>query len=285
MRKYVLFRKRCIVMLATLLIAGSAIGQLASSTPGKEMVDVIATVNGVPLYRSQLDSPTKGTGLPGNDAGRAELENGMIAGEVVRQAAEKAKYGERPEVKQVVDAARARVVSELYLHDSVKPAPVSDQQVKARYDEMVAATGAMEYKPRIISVADGAAAKEVLAQLESGRTFDDVAQQYSQASNRAVGGEMGWVSFKTPAREGQTQGLPLPLARELSQLKVGSYTRTPVIVGSDRFILKLDATRPTKVLAFEQVTGQIRRQLEVVELQKATAALIEKLVNEAKIQR
>ncbi|XRD86217.1 peptidyl-prolyl cis-trans isomerase [Dyella acidisoli] len=224
-------------------------------------------------------------GLPDNDATRAALEKQMISGEVVRQAAEKANYADRPEVKQVLTAARAKAVSELYLRDNAKPATVTDQQVKARYDQMAAQAGSQEYKPRVISVADDATAGQVLAKLKSGQSFDDLARQYSQASNRAAGGEMGWVTFKTPVTDGQTGGLPLPLAQAIAQLKAGGYTQAPVTLGTSRVIVKLDAVRPTQILPYDKVKDAIRQQLEASQQQQATDALVGKLTKDAKIER
>jgi peptidyl-prolyl cis-trans isomerase C len=285
MRGHMVFQKRWIAVLAGILLAGNAVAQQTASAPAVNSADVMAKVNGVPLYRSQLDSITRVSGLPDVDSTRSVIENGMIAGEVVRQAAEKANYGERPEVKQALEAAKAKAISELYLHDNVKPSQISEQQVKARYDEMVAAAGDKEYKPRIISVADDAAAADVLGQLKSGRAFDEVARQYSQASNRTAGGEMEWSSFKTPAREGQTAGIPLPLAQALTQLKAGEYTRTAVAIGSGRVIMKLDAVRPTQLQPYDKVKDQVRQQLEAAEQQKATSVLVAKLIKDAKIER
>jgi peptidyl-prolyl cis-trans isomerase C len=167
----------------------------------------------------------------------------------------------------------------------VQSTPISEQQVRSRYDELVAVAGDKEYKPRIIVVADDAAAADVLAQLKSERTFDEVAQQYSQASNRMTGGEMEWSSFKTPAREGQTAGMPLQMAQALAQLKVGEYTRTAIAIGSGRVILKLDAMRPTQFQPYDKVKDQVRQQLEAAEQQKATAVLVARLVKDAKIER
>jgi len=125
----------------------------------------------------------------------------------------------------------------------------------------------------------------VLGQLKSGRAFDEVARQYSQASNRTAGGEMEWSSFKTPAREGQTAGIPLPLAQALTQLKAGEYTRTAVAIGSGRVIMKLDAVRPTQLQPYDKVKDQVRQQLEAAEQQKATSVLVAKLIKDAKIER
>ncbi|OMZ50807.1 hypothetical protein AQ862_19710 [Burkholderia pseudomallei] len=223
--------------------------------------------------------------MPDTDATRAQIENDMISGEVVRQAAEKANYGDRKEVAAIVQMAKAKAESELYLRDNVKVAPVSDSEVKARYDAMVAGAGRLEYKPQIISVNDDATAGKVLAALKQGHSFDDLARQYSVASNRAAGGAMGWVTFKTPVQEGQTQGVPLPMAKAMANLKAGEYTQTAVALGDARVIIKMNDVRPTRILSYDEIKSALRQQLEAAERQKATDTLVQQLLNEATVHR
>jgi len=285
MRASKTFSKQIIGALAFVVLTTHALAQQTAPATSADASAVFAKVNGQPLYRAQLENVIRMAGLPGDDATRAALEKQMISGEVVRQAAEKASYADRPEVKQVLAAARAKAVSELYLRDNAKPAAVTDQQVKARYDQMVAQAGSQEYKPRIISVTDDSTASQVLAKLKSGQSFDTLAQQFSQASNRTTGGEMGWVSFKTPVTEGQTGGLPLPLAQAITQLKAGEYTQAPVALGTGRIIVKVDAVRPTQIQPYDKVRDAVRQQLEVARQQQATNGLVGKLMKDAKIEQ
>jgi len=273
------------VVLIGFLVTSSAPAQQPAAPSGQsDTSGVIAKVNGVALTRSQLDQNIKRLGLPETDATRGALKNDMIAGEVVLQAAEKAGYGDRPEVKRELDALKARLSSQLYLHDNVKPAPVTDAQVKVRYDSIVSNAGDKEYKPRVISVGDAATAGEVLAQLKRGEPFEDVARRYSGASNKAAGGEMDWITFKTPVTEGHTSGLPLVWAQSLTKLSPGGWTREPIVWNNAYIILKLDAVRPFQAPPYDNVKDNVRRQLDNEESQKATAVVVSRLIKEAKIE-
>ena len=93
---------------------------------------------------------------------------------------------------------------------------MTEEQVKARYDELVAALGKNEYKPRLIIVRHPVTAATVLSELKAGKSFEGLARQYSMAPSRDTGGELPWVSFHTPATEGKTSGL-LPVAQALEK--------------------------------------------------------------------
>lgn len=210
-------------------------------------------------------------------------------GELFRQGAEKGRYDTKPEVTQAMSAAKVNAETQLYLKDSIHPEPVADAQVRARYDAIVASVGKEEYKPRIIAVADDAAANAVLAKLKSGSAFDALARQYSIAPTRAAGGELPWVSFKAPLTEGNTQGLPLPVAQAITQLQAGGVMPSAIAIGqganAPRVIVKLDTKRLTQVPTFDQAKVTIRQQLQALALKKAAAQFSAGLLKNATVHQ
>ncbi|MFP6557914.1 peptidyl-prolyl cis-trans isomerase [Paraburkholderia sp. B3] len=252
-----------------------------------------AVVNGVSISDVQLDEAVRVAVQVGHQADTPQLRQAvkqqLIARELFRQNAEKAGYGTKPEVQQAMDVAKTNAEMQLYLKDNIHAEPVTDAQVKARYDEIVASLGRVEYKPRIIVVPDEATATIVLAQLKSGQPFDALARQYSKAPSAAAGGELPWVSFKTPAEDGKTQGLPLAVAQAIAQLPAGGVTPQSVALGKDGSgpyaIVKVDAMRPTQVPAFDQAKATIAQQLQALALEKAAALFTAGLLKGATIQQ
>ncbi|WP_230947615.1 peptidyl-prolyl cis-trans isomerase [Burkholderia territorii] len=245
----------------------------------------VATVNGTPITQAEVDAVLRATRQPDTPQVRQAITNQLIARVLIQQAAEKANYGSKPEVQAAMQVAKANAETQLYLKDNVKPAPVADADIKARYDEIVASLGKDEYKPRLIVVKDPATAATVLSELKAGKPFDGLARQYSIAPSRDAGGELPWVSFKTPAAEGKTSGLPLAIAQALEKLPVGAITPASIPVDGARAIVKLDAKRPTQVPAFNQAQATIRQQLEALALEKASAQFVGGLMKGATIQQ
>ena len=264
--------------------AAGATAQSTDMTAPPNASAVVAKVNGEALTASQVSASLRQAGLPDNETTRNARVSELIAAEVVRQAAEKADYGTRPEVQQAVAQARARAETELYLREHARPAAISDAQVKARYDEIVASLGDKEYKPRIIVVGDLATAKMIGSRLKQGGDFAQLAKEFSLL-NRGTGGEMEWVSFKMPLKEGQTQGVPLAVAQALVALPTGGVSQSLIPVASRYVLLKLDAMRPTQIPAYDVAKAQLRQQLEAAESQKAISTAVEVLLRQAKIER
>ncbi|WP_175874556.1 peptidyl-prolyl cis-trans isomerase [Burkholderia sp. BCC0397] len=265
-------------LLTIVALAGALSGPVHAQTAA-----TVATVNGTPITQADVDTLLRASGQPDSPQIRQAIKNQLITRVLVQQAAEKANYADKPEVKAAMQQAKVTAEVQLYLRDNVKPEPVTDEQVKARYDELVAALGKNEYKPRVIVVKDAVAAATVLSELKAGKSFDGLARQYSLAPSRDTGGELPWVSFNTPAAEGKTAGLPLPVAQALEKLTVGAATKDSIPVDGVRAIVKLDAKRPTQVPGFETAKPTLQQQLQAIAAEKASAQMIGNLLKDAKI--
>jgi parvulin-like peptidyl-prolyl isomerase len=247
---------------------------------------VIARIDGVEISESQLTRALKESGLPESPQLRQAMKAQLVSRELFRQAAARNKaYEKRPEVRQAMQEAHDLAISRLYLQDTIKPAPVTEDQIRSQYDGIIASLGEKEYKPRAIQVSDDETAQTVLAQIKSGADFAKLAQQYSLAPNKARGGALDWVSFKLPLQEGKTQNLPLPLAQAIVQLPEGGVTAAPVIWNNARYLIKLDQVRPTQAPKYDDVKAVLRQTQEAQALEKATAALVVELVKNAKIEQ
>lgn len=242
---------------------------------------VVATVNGVPIPQATMDQAVKASGQPDTPELRARIKRDLIGGQLVEQAADKAHYGSRPEVLGVAARVRSEAASRLYLDDQLKAKPVTDAQVKARYDAIVATAGQFEYRAQVVAVADAADINAAVNELNKGASFDTVAAKYNTTPN---GGVAPWLSLKTPVAQGQTAGLPLPLAQAMTTLQPGAIAG-PIPLGGAFALVKLDEKRPTVVPTFDQAKTVLRQQLEAQARDQAAEALIQKLAAQATIQQ
>ncbi|AFT89681.1 peptidyl-prolyl cis-trans isomerase [Paraburkholderia phenoliruptrix] len=255
------------------------------AAPGPLPANAVARVNNVLITQAQLDDAVRASNAPDTPVLRASIKNQLIARELFRQAAEKQHYESRPQVVAAVEQAKSAAMTVAYLRDQVRPAPVTDADVKAKYDAIVATLGEFEYKPSAIAVKDADTAQTVLTQLKKGTDFAQLAKQYSQGPGAAQGGVLNWISFRTPIQPGNTQNWPQPLAEALVKLPQGGVSSAPVQVGDAFWILRVDEKRATQIPQYDQIKDTLRKQLEQVALQKATAQVVVDLMKNAKIQQ
>ncbi|MCO8421385.1 peptidyl-prolyl cis-trans isomerase [Burkholderia cenocepacia] len=274
------------ILIATTIAWQLALPVQAVAQSSSLPAGTVATVNGTPITDAEVNAVLQASKQPDTPQVRQAIKNQLIARVLIQQAAEKAKYDGKPEVQAAMQAAKANAETQLYLKDNIKPAPVTDAQVKARYDEIVGSLGKQELKTSIIVAQDAATAATVLGQLKAGQTFEVLARQYSQAPSAAAGGELPWVSFKMPLTEGNTLGLPLSVAQAMTALPAGGVTPESIPLGNGaRAIVKVDAKRPTQVPTYEAAQPTIRQQLQALAFEKATAELVGGLMKGAKIQQ
>lgn len=258
--------------------AAAAKGSAARETPAA------ARVNGVPIPMARFDEALRqalSQGKADTPELRAAIRNQLVAREVFRQEAVKRGWQNDPQVLEARDAA----LIHRYLKDAVRPEPVAESAVRARYENIVAGLGEREFHFRLIAVADETLAKQLLASLKAGQAdFADLARRHSLLPSRDKGGEMDWISFKTPAEEGHTQGLPLPLANAVAALPAGALSAEPISWQGRWYLIRMDEVRPTHIPAYDEVKIALRRALEAQALEKATAGLVARLIANAKIQ-
>lgn len=247
--------------------------------------DAVASVNGVAISKVSVDAMVKASGQPDSPQLRELSKGQLIANELLKQAAQKQHYDTRPEVQAAVEAAKTMIVTRAFMTEHLNAAPVSDADVKAKYDAVVATLGENEYHASVIAVRDAVTAQTVLDQLKKGSDFAALARQYSQGPNAAQGGQLNWVSFKTPITAGNTQNWPQPIAEALVKLPKGGVSSEPLQIGDQLWILRVDDKRATQIPKFEESAPLLRKQLEQVAMEKATAQMIGDLVKSARIQQ
>lgn len=246
--------------------------------------DAVASVNGVPVTQTQVDEAVRASKAADTPALRAAMKNQLIARELFRQAALKQHYDTRPQVVAAVEQAKTLAMTQAYLHDQVKPAPVPETDIRARYDAIVAGSARTNTsRARLRSTTRTPRSRSSRASGRRGLRHAGATVQ--QGAGCRAGGALNWISFKTPIEAGNTQNWPQPLAEALVKLPQGGLTREPVQVGDAYWILRVDDKRATQVPSFDQAKDMLRQQLEQVAMEKATAQVVVDLIRNARIQQ
>lgn len=102
-------------------LSGTAHAETAATTT------TVATVNGTPITQADVDTLLRASGQPDSPQIRQAIKNQLITRVLVQQAAEKANYADKPEVKAAVQQAKTNAEVQLYLRDNVKPEPVTEE--------------------------------------------------------------------------------------------------------------------------------------------------------------
>jgi len=249
---------RTAVLAAGLTLAAAAHGQSGA----------LAKVNGVTIPQSRADILMKemvAQGRPDTPEMRDSIKQELINREIVAQEALKNGLDKRAEVATQIALQRQAVLINAYLQDYLKAHPVNDDEVKKEYERVKASAGAREYKVRHILVETEDDAKQIIAQLKKGASFEKLAGDKSKdQGSKGRGGDLDWA---TPARY-------VPAFSEaITKLKKGQLTDAPVQTQFGWHVIRVDDERPSKFPAFEEVKPQIEQQLRQQTVNKAFTEL------------
>ncbi len=127
---------------------------------------------------------------------QAAVRQKLVNREILMQETMRRGIATRPDVKAQIAVAQQTVVSRALIEDFVKNNAPTDAEIKARYDDMVKQVGVgKEYHLHHILVDNEAQAKDLIAKIKAGASFEDLAKQYSKDPGSGKnGGDLDWSS-------------------------------------------------------------------------------------------
>jgi peptidyl-prolyl cis-trans isomerase C len=177
----------------------------------------------------------------------------LVDRDVIVLQAKKEKLQDDPKVQHAIQRATDMALQNALLTREIQPL-LTDDAVKARYDkEHAGKSGEEEVRAAHILVPSEEKAKEVIAQLQKGGDFADLAKKNSTDPSAAQNsGELGW--FK--------KGDMLPEFSDAAfALKPGQITQQPVHTRFGWHVIKLEETRTAPPPTLDQVRDEIRQQI------------------------
>ncbi|MBB5415513.1 peptidyl-prolyl cis-trans isomerase C [Paraburkholderia atlantica] len=248
---------------------------LAAFAAAPAFAQNIAVVNGTPIPKSRADALIQQLVHQGQQdtpqlqqAVREELVNR----EILMQEALRRGLPNRPDIKAQIAVAQQTVVLRALIEDFVKNNQPTDAEVTARYNALVKDAGGKEFHLHHILVDNEQQAKDLIAKIKAGASFEDLARQYSKDPGSGKnGGDLDWSDPKAYVPE---------FADAAAHLQKGQMTDTPVRTQFGWHIIRVDDIRAVTPPPLEQVRAQIVQQIQQEKLQ----AFEENLRKNAKIQ-
>ncbi|MEZ5652064.1 MAG: peptidylprolyl isomerase [Burkholderiaceae bacterium] len=224
-------------------------------------------VNGRTIPAERIDSFVQAMvaqGRKDDDTLRRAVREELIARELFVQEAEKRTLQERPDVATQLARARQDILIGALIRDELTGSPVTDEEVRTAYDRFVAGKEASkEYRARHILVDSEKEAREIIAKLEAGEEFAELAKRSQDPGSAENGGDLDWNTPDTFVAE---------FGLAMAGLEKGSFTREPVKTQFGFHVIRLDDIRDAQPPSIEAMRAQLTQQLErdrVITLQKS----------------
>ncbi|RKF33514.1 peptidylprolyl isomerase [Paraburkholderia fungorum] len=248
---------------------------LAAFAAAPAFAQNIAVVNGTPIPKSRADAlidQLVHQGQQNTPQLQMAVREELVNREILMQEALRRGLPNRPDIKAQIAVAQQTVVLRALIEDFVKNNAPSDAEVTARYNALIKDAGGKEYHLHHILVDNEQQAKDLIAKIKGGASFEDLAKQYSKDPGSGKnGGDLDWSDPKAYVPE---------FADAATHLQKGQMTDTPVHTQFGWHIIRVDDIRDVTPPPLEQVRPQIVQQIQQEKLQ----AFEEGLRKNAKIQ-
>ena len=262
---------RLLSLTTALTVAGVSVALAQSAPKGSQPPPnaIVATVNGDPIRMSDVAQAAQS--LPPNVAQQVppqilfgKLIDRLVSQKALLVQAKKQGVDKDPAVQKQMQAAADQVLQSVALQRMVLP-KVNEEAIKAAYDKQYAGKpGEEEVHARHILVDSEAKAKDVIAQLDKGAKFEDLAKKYGDPKDAATqqGGDLGF--FKKADM--------LPEFSDVAfKLKPNDYTHTPVHTRYGWHVIQVLETRTSQPPTYDQVHDEIKQKLLQDDVQAAVA--------------
>jgi peptidyl-prolyl cis-trans isomerase C len=242
-------------IIASIVLAAATQIAIAEDDP------TIATVNGTDIKRSTLQfyslerRQADQKGAISND----KLVEEIVNMQLLKEEATKKNLGDSDEFKARMKFINLSMLSQVAMIDFIENNPIDEKRLRKEYDARIGDLKVLELKASHILVKDEAKAKEVIAKLNKGGKFAELAKEYSTGPTGPKGGDLGWFNPKRMVPE---------FSQAVMTMKDNEYTKTPVRTQFGFHIILRAGQREAEPPAFEVVKPNITAALEQEHIQK-----------------
>jgi peptidyl-prolyl cis-trans isomerase C len=201
---------------------------------------------------------------------RKVLTDVVVDMKVLANAAEEAGIAEEDGFKRQVEFLTMRALRNAYLAREIE-GKVSDEAVQAAYDkEFADYAGEDERKARHILLKTKEEAEAVIAELDGGRDFAELAREKSTGPSGPNGGDLGYFTRGRMVKEFEDAAFAL---------EVGKHSAEPVETQFGWHVIKVEEARKQPAPELAEVRDRLRQQLlraryaEVLEELKAKTTI------------
>jgi len=261
-------------------------GSAGTATTTATTSPVLARVDGAAITQEQLDKAIQRTlgesqaAILGEPGRRKMLESMVLS----RAMALEAEKGMSADQKRGIDIEAAHFREQLlvkaYLRDHASPQPVTQEMVKAYYDEHPERFGASTMRRIEIIASSGnveeATRERMFAELESIKTHPDWKAASLALQKRGIA-----VMFSRGSADDAV--LRARLKAAVSALKKGEVSPVTLIDGR-AYIVKVTDTQEVPPKPLSEVSGEIRKALLPIQMKKAIDQVSEGLLKKVKVE-
>jgi peptidyl-prolyl cis-trans isomerase C len=200
-----------------------------------------------------------------------KLLNELVNTFILSNSAEGQALAQQPDLAAAIDVSRARLITQALIENTLENSPVTDDEIKAVYDEKYAGKTKQEFKARHILVKTEDEANALIKQLDGGADFAQLAKEHSTGPSSSAGGDLGWFEKDMMVK---------PFADAVASMSNGTHSSSPVKTQFGWHIILREDAKDLGAVEVAQVKDDIISSIRTQKLR----ALINNLREKAKVE-
>ncbi len=254
--------------------------QVAGAAKVQTLSDILvedktyATVNGTAITGKDVEDfaanlPAQLQQAPGENL-LTLIVNQLVNDKLITDSAFASGLENDADVQARLADLRTQLIRETYLQKNINET-ITESELKTKYNEMLANTPDVpEIRARHILVETEEQAKEVIAKLNEGEDFAELAKEKSTGPSATNGGDLGYFNRTAMVKE---------FADAAFAMDIGTYSQEPVKTQFGFHVIKVEEKRTQPKPEFAAVEQRVRAQLA----DEKVRALIENLRSQAEL--
>lgn len=164
-----------------------------------------------------------------------------------------------PKLKAQIELQHRAAIAQAVATDWLANNPASEEEIQAAYDAQALLSPDLQYKARHILVETQSSAADLIARLDAGANFEELAQTYSTGPSGPAGGDLGWFS---------PNQMVAPFSDAVANMEDGAYTKTPVQTEFGWHVILREESRANEAPPLESVRDAVKNNVEQMNFQR-----------------
>ena len=171
---------------------------------------------------------------------------------------------ENPRIKAQIELQTRAMLAQAVATDFLSQNQATEEELQALYDEQIGGSSPMEFKARHILVETQSEAIDIIAQLDDGADFVELAKEKSTGPSGPSGGDLGWFPPDRMVAE---------FSQAVQAMENGEHSETPVQTQFGWHVILREDSRESVPPPFESVRDTLKQQVEGRKLQEYIESL------------
>lgn len=232
--------------------------------------ETVKTVNGVDIDSSVLDlyiqSRTQQPAAQAQPAQRDALLNELTDIYLLTTQEVADELRNDPQIAAQIELQSRGVLAQAIASRFFANNSISEDEIQAEYASQRELSPPLQFKARHILLATQGEAVDVVAELDGGANFEQLAKEKSTGPSGPNGGDLGWFS---------PDQMVAPFSRAVEALENGSYTKQPVQTQFGWHVILREESRDNTPPTLESVRDRVTQQVQQKKFQQHLATLRE----------